>query len=494
MNSFGRCWFPFAALAWGLLLAFPYRANAQPQIPQINPKGIEAFRLILHRSGLRPVANLNDLAAMNPGNTWIIVFGDLDSLQEIDNAVGGLRKFLDNKGAILIASDRAESAELLGQKFNVVPANTVVHNRNPKMAFGGKETFPFVTRFPLPNHPLFRDVTKLATNAPAYLELRGPTDDLHILAQFPEGCTNHNGLPLNGTPVFGVGNDAAQGRKLILAGHGVFMNDEMYHKPDNINFTRNCIDWFTRSRDKNVYRPNVLLYVDGQLIDKFKVRLRRLPGPPIPELELINRTILGLERENFFNKLTLTVAGTGGSDNLNARMMIGRMRILRWLGIVLGALVLMYLFRRLWWGRYHREIKAPLTASHLSGHVSNEVLLHQRQRGMLFEGNLWEAAREVARQCFAHYSERSLTFPPPHPQVVVRASDRRGRLGKQVARLWDLAYGQPIPVHPGRFREILDEAEEVKEALASGDLVLHEPPPAGKTQPPPHLSGAPVLS
>jgi hypothetical protein len=494
MNSLGRCWFPFAALTWGLLLAFPSLANAQPQLPPINPQGTEAFRLILHRSRLKPVTHLKDLEEKNPQETLIILFGDLKPLKDIDEAVGGLRRFLDNKGAILIASDRFENAQLLREKFNVVPSDTVVYNPNPKMAFGGKPSFPFVTRFPLRDHPLFQGVTRLATNAPSYLEQRGPLEDLHVLAQFPEGCTREGRMGLQGNPIFAVGNDAAEGRKLILAGHGVFMNDEMYNKPDNINFTRNCIDWFTRSRDKKVYRPNVMLYVDGQLIKQFKVPLRRLPGPPIPELELINRTILGLERENFFNKLTLAVAGTGGSDNLNARMMIGRMRVLRWLGIVLGAIVLMYLFRRLWWGRYHREIKAPLTASHLSGHVSNEVLLHQRQRGMLFEGNLWEAAREVARQCFAHYSERSLTFPPPKPQVVVRSSDRRRRLGKQVARLWDLAYGQPIPVQPARFRDILDEAEEVKEALASGDLVLHEPPPEGKTQPPPHLGGAPVLS
>ena len=83
-------------------------------------------------------------------------------------------------------------------------------------------------------------------------------------------------MGLQGNPIFAVGNDAAEGRKLILAGHGVFMNDEMYNKPDNINFTRNCIDWFTRSRDKKVYRPNVMLYVDGQLIIRLSLRFDTL--------------------------------------------------------------------------------------------------------------------------------------------------------------------------------------------------------------------------
>jgi hypothetical protein len=122
-------------------------------------------------------------------------------------------------------------------------------------------------------------------------------------------------------------------------------------------------------------------------------------------------------------------------------------------------------------------------------------LLDQRQRGMLYEGNLWEPARELARQCFVEYADRSLASPPPRPEVVVRGSHaRRQGLAKMVRQLWDLAYGPPTPVPAVQFRHLAIDAEEVKEALASGALVLQEPPPPGKTQPPPHLGGSPTLS
>jgi hypothetical protein len=376
-----------------------------------------------------------------------------------------------------------------------MPSETVVHNRTPNMAFGGKDSFPFVTVFPHPKHPLFRGVKHLATNAPAYLQQQRQVADLHILAQFPAGCTDDRGWPLQGNPIFALGNDASEGTRLILGGHGVFMNDEMYNK-DNILFARNCVDWFTRSKDGKKIRDSALFYVDDQIKTKFEVPLRRLPTPPVPPIELLNRLIRRLEGENFFNKFSLTLASPPNVGDPATRMAIGKERILRWLGIGLGLLVLLHLFRKLLGTRYARDPRVPLLASNnLSGHVSTEPLMDQRQRGMLYEGNLWEAARELSRQCFTDYADRALSSPPPRPEIVVRGGDpgRQGLVTK-VRQLWDLAYGPPTPVLPMRFRRLVVEADEVKEALASGALVLQEPAPTGKTQPPPHLGGSPALA
>jgi hypothetical protein len=492
MKCRARGLLPFAALAWALLLAASPQAAAQRPTGRINPLGTEAFRLILHGSGLKPIEEISDLEKNKPRETLIIVFGKLDPLDEIDSTIeGGLRGFLGHDGAILVASDRSAGSRLLEQEFKVVPSGTVVTNPKEAMAFGGNKNFPFVTGFPLRKHPLFKGVERLATNAPAYLQPRGRMD-LHILAQFPERCVDEHGL-LQGEPIFAVGNDAPEGSKLILAGHGVFVNDEMYNK-DNILFARNCIDWFTRSKDGKKTRDKVLFIHEGEISSKFDVPLRRLPAPPLPTIQRLNNLIRGLERENFFNKLLLTAAGTGGGDDKEIRMAIGRERILRYLGILLGVLVLVHLCIRLRRSRYYREGKVPLLASNLS-HVSTEALIDQRQRGMLYEGNLWEAARELARQCFAEYVGHALAFNPPRPQAIVRARGWRGTaLEKMVRQLWDLAYGPPKPVLPPRFRQLIAEAEEVKEALASGALVLHEPAPEGKTQPPPHLVGSPALS
>jgi hypothetical protein len=495
MKCRARRWLLFALLIGGLL-AFSGRAVAQPRVPRIDPQGVEAFRLILHGSGLKPIQELEDLEAKAPENTLIIVFGRLDVLKAIDDTLPrGLKGFLGNGGAILIASDRAASAQFLQQEFKVVPSETVVHNRNAGKAFGGKDTFPFITVFPHPRHPLFRGVKQLATNAPAYLIQQQQVAGLHVLARFTEGCTDDRGWQLQGNPVYALGNDAAVGTRLILGGHGVFMNDEMYNK-DNILFARNCVDWFTRSKDGKKIREEALFYLDGDIIKKFKVPLRRLPLPPLPTIQKINRLIGRLEAENFFNKFALTLAGPPGVEDKATRMTIGKERILRWLGIGLGLVVLLHLFRKLWGSQFARDPRVLLLASNnVSEHVSTEPLIEQRQRGMLYEGNLWEAARELARQCFTEYADRALSSPPPRPEVVVRGSDqRRPTFVKRVRQLWDLAYGPPTPVPALQFRHLVGDAEEVKEALASGALVLQEPPPTGKTQPPPHLGASPALS
>jgi hypothetical protein len=122
-------------------------------------------------------------------------------------------------------------------------------------------------------------------------------------------------------------------------------------------------------------------------------------------------------------------------------------------------------------------VTVPLVAAGVSQTVSAESLAAQRHRDMLQENNLWEAARDLARECFAAYAERTAVSPPPWPQVVIRGKWwGRGSLHKLVMKLWELAYSSPPRVVTQvQFHQLVADVDEVKAALASGHLSFQEP-------------------
>src|SRR5207245_2644578 len=143
-------------------------------------------------------------------------------------------------------------------------------------------------------------------------------------------------------------------------------------------------------------RRRVLFIEDGKIITNFNVPLVEIPLPPIPPLKL-SELLFKLQKENFFNKAILSIAGGRNIPDKELRMQVGKQRIIQWGLIVLSVLLLLYALRRLVRARYRLEGSVPLVAAHLENILPTETLVVQRQRGMLQEGNLWEAARELAR-------------------------------------------------------------------------------------------------
>src|SRR5258707_231658 len=116
MKCCARRWLPFALLIWGLLAFSPPAAAQAPKL-RIDLLGTQAFRRILHGSKLKPIQEIEDLENNEP-KTWIIIFGKLDRLAGIDKTLqGGLNGYLDRGGAILVASDRGQSIEILDREF-----------------------------------------------------------------------------------------------------------------------------------------------------------------------------------------------------------------------------------------------------------------------------------------------------------------------------------------------------------------------------------------
>jgi hypothetical protein len=467
-------------LACGLGLSLTPQAGAldQPRKATVNPFGSEAFRhFILHEARLKALKSIDDLEK-DPQKTLLIVFGNPAVLQKIDDEVG-LQTFLDKGGAVFVATELGSN--LLNQVLGITPTGTVLRNRLPENRFHNEEECPFVVPTD-GDHPIFRGVKRIATNAPSSLYVSQDAK-YKPLAHFSEGCFDDRGMWML-VPVFffAAGNNSAPGKVLVLAGHGVFFNGNLTN-PDNVTFARNCVNWFTRDDGKQI-RDRVLFVEWGRIHTRLDVPLARVPDPPIPPLDLFNRLIYGVDRENLLNKVLLTSLG-GNNPDRDQAMRDGKERLFVWICVVASALLILYGYWRLLRARHRRDLKVPLVAGYLASMMPTQPVVGLRDQVMLQEGNLWEAARALARECFAAYADRSMSHPPPSPRVTVQGGwTQRRALGRLVDRLWTLAYGgRPAPVTRSQLLRLSEDVDQVKVALAAGILKLHEPSPAGSPRP-----------
>jgi hypothetical protein len=474
MNHRARPFLVGVVLALSWLGSSSGSARADDVTAQVLPIGTHAFRRMLHEVfHLKPVKTIKALDEA-PQKTLLIVFGNLRCLRTMEEKVqGGLKGFLDRGGAVLVASDRGTSTEVLDKNFHIVPDGAIVTHPDPRFGYGGQTNYPLVKDVDA-NHPLFEGVGTLATNTPTFLGGRNTT--YPPLAWFPQGSQTNRGRPWRG-PVFAAGNRGTSGKVLLLGGHGVFMNATMA-SPDqpplvgqNFKFAVNCIRWFTKSPK----RDRVLMIQEGQIIDTFQVKLKELPEPPIT-LEDINQFLRGVQEENLLNLALLSQVDPHGERD---RYWSARNLLNRWAVVVLAGGLALYGLYRLWRARHRPDLTVPLVAQNVTHTVSTASVLSQRQKDMLAEGNFWEAARGLARQCFADYAARSVHFPPPAPHISVRAGRWPGRtLAKQVERLWDLAFASsPRRISRAQFARLSREADNVRAALASGRLLLEGPAP-----------------
>jgi hypothetical protein len=95
---------------------------------------------------------------------------------------------------------------------------------------------------------------------------------------------------------------------------------------------------------------------------------------------------------------------------------------------------------------------------------------------MIKADNLYEAARSVARGVFV---DAGLPDPPPgakrrRPRILAAGGWWGSwRLRRRVVALWRLAYGKrPARVRLSGWKALLQEAEELRTALANGTIRL----------------------
>jgi len=448
-------------LAMGLCLLARPEAGAQAPAGSIPFAGTQVFRRhVLHDLFKLVPATTPAEIYKKPQSSLLVVFGETQSLDKADITPHRLDAFLAQGGAVLIASDRPDAGLLRSWGLSI--PGKLVH-QNEQAAYRLEEGCPLLDHFTEPRHPLFQGLTRgLATNQPSYLVQVNLS--LQVLATFPRTCwiAQDHGVRvgLGDFAPYIAGSDRSAnspGRMLVIAGHGAFMNG-MMAQPDNDNliFACNCVRWLTEGGK----RKRVLFLEEGTVQGSFDVPLQQLPLPPIPSSQIINKIVRGLEEENFFNRLLANYLDP----------------IKRTLVLLLSGLLLVYGLARLLRARQPIEPGVPLLAGGTLPAQAELPVMNQRYRDVVRGGNLWEAARDLARSCFDKVGEpwhgHAARVPP---MVVAVGWRRRLRLARKVRHLWELAHGQPLPVLPGQFARVAADVREVQAALAAGTLRFEVP-------------------
>jgi hypothetical protein len=445
--------------------AAPVAAQNPPL--KVTATGTELFSDSLATNfRLKPLHRVKDLADFNPADTLVIVFGDLGVLDDIQQTPwhkrqlpwAGWRQFLDNGGAVLIASDRHDIR--LTQYFDVETFNLQV--RAPLLEGLMYRDNPLLPLVKTPqDHIIFKGLNKgLATNKPSCLRARQGSGlqvlcrfDEQILSDRPDLSEMVDGRRVLPPLMVGSGADApARGRVLIIAGHGMFINGMMFPTDnDNLTFANNCIRWLTDDGKRK--RTHVLFVVDNKAVTELALPRPRPPLPPFPPVPLLNQILRIVEEQNLFNEALL--------------LFVPKEAVVRWVLLGGAALLLVLALVRLA-GRRLPLALGPLPRLSLTALLGLPPLATLRRGVVLRDGNLWEAARVLARQCF---EGKALRRPDIPPRAATGPPDQRLRLEALVRHLWHLAYGEEArPVLLPEFARLLEALAEVQAALAGGAL------------------------
>jgi hypothetical protein len=490
-----------------LLLPRPAFGQAEEKKKTIVAfEGSEFFRKLLHQYKQQPVERIEDLRNLDPLETTIIVFGDLSDIPKFRNLVGGLSGFVERGGALLIASDRPDQG-MLWQELKVRIHGVNVRQK-PEFSFRQNQPdCPMVKVDSQPPHPLFKGISKgIATNMPSLLEL-GPSD-LHLLAVYSnldpifveQFLRNRPRLP-GGPPVpwdqavAMAGTSAASRpdeRVVVIAGHGVFMNGMFVLNYDNFIFANNCVSWLTEGKR----RKHVLFIEEGQVQTRFNVALgKRAPWPLPGTLDGLLR-MLGKLSADDWNRLldkSQPLLSKLQEDDLPNRLqregffdrVLDQFRLrrplLQALIIVASVVLVFWGLRQLRRALFRRESRAPLSEAWVEDYRDQRPVHAQRHRAMLLQGDLREAARDLARLWLAKHTGPECGPDRPAQVVAPVGSSQRRHWQDRLDHLWELAFGKSVaPVPLARFREVLAETRRLGAALAAGQLRIAVAPAPGR--------------
>jgi hypothetical protein len=454
--------------------------------------GTHAFRRTLYDSAgkqLKPLKNMVEVS--DPADTLIVVLGDPSPLVDMHRSwTGGLYKFVWDGGALLVATDHA-TPRLLRDDFGVwVNGIQLKLPEAGDRAYRGILACPFVAPFAgggdaaslfEPGLPLGRDqpVNQLASNLPSYLEISRPSA-VPLVARLPQACTD--GRRRNTFWPFAAGDAVGDGRALIMADHDVFINMMMLQSDNaNLDFAYRCADWLLTRPGRQSGRRHTILYVEDRVPrDTFDIPLKNLPAPPIPPPEtlmgLLDETVHRMEEEGTFARMEQDNLHNRAVDDLMAALPIWDRTKPEWklwtIAVIVASGALgFYGLARLGAFRHRLLPSGPSFAVLLAQQAPTGAVMAQRQAALLRDGNLWEAARGLARDLFLGAGASPDAGAAP-PGIDVRGSWWRCRqVRRRWGELWRLAHSdRPVRVSPAGFARLAARVRALQAALHDGTI------------------------
>jgi hypothetical protein len=493
-------------LLLALLPAAPVRAQDADEAE--FRMGTEAFRFILNRAGFKPLSSWNELGE-NPGRSLLVLDGyprDRWHRSLLRRIPGGLRRFLERGGAVLIATDSTLDSRALIEVCGYAVSGERVMGRSPWGETRLQETdlyhrlseFLIVKPLGQDGPPLFsaslpgrgQQSISLATYLPSYLVHQ---DDpaveakVSVLARLPGVCWGKGGggfAPGPRVPApFAVSCELGEGRLLLLADPDAFSNLMM--RPldtDNVEFVNNAVYWLKGGLDGK--RDRILFVEDGAINTQIKVRLRArtmsLAEVQALLIEQGDHILQQIEdeaaRDDTINKATLAALNEGPGRDLFGRFSADNVHLL--LVLLAGLGLAVYGLSRLRRASHKIDPQTPLFAAAAARQAPSASVLQQRQRSALQDDNLGDYAHLLAREWLEAVPEwrpaleRGAASEPP--AVTFRGGWWQQRsLRKLLREVWRLAQGQtPERMTRWEFRRLLAKLDRLRLALDLGYLSL----------------------
>ncbi len=471
----------------------------------IAADGTELFRALLDRAGVKPVTRREVERGRFPryDDMMIIVLGNsADRWIGTARVIEHVHTVINNGGAALVAADTAFHLGFARNAFGgsdwaiIEPARVV--NRAEGSVHNGREYCPYVVPVTTEDFPgldtkspvcmLFRGLTRVATNDPAYLHVRGFSGEWRYpLARFPPGSlvTDPNGLrrprPLPLDALFAVGGDGPDltsngtGYQFVaIADHSVFIN-QMLIEPgtDNLELTHRLIEYLKGPALAPQAKRNKCVFIEnGEVIDQFDTLRRAIageePAAPLPSLDAIQEKLVDL-MNNVADDIQTRDVLNGLLLNLFSLPAIIRLVL-----VATGIYATIYILRRAFASRQPQDLPAPPVVAGVS--TGPPEVFDRRRLELLRRNNLYEPARDLVRDFFTSIGVGDATDSEPPPIFISSAVKRPESLRQAFHEFWKLAYGPPQKLFPERWQAMEPYLDRLRQAHAEGKWGLTSGP------------------
>jgi len=370
-----------------MVLLVPGSAYAQPKLNSQQAQqqwalGFDLFHMLFKQKGLTELRDFDEVMASNPRETVVVVVGN----RNLGWSTTEVRRFLDQGGALMMASDSTNHALLL---WRIQKAPVLVEEQD---AYQGYVDCPQVTDID-PDHPLTKGVKTIVANRTGWIARR------------TFGSLTWDGavhLPLDTVPSAASRGQiiasakvkrSRTGRLIVAADHSIFSNFMLWHG-DNALLAINACEWLCETgRSKFLFVSDVAPTANPDLAqndaDKPQVEpppfdWEDLPNlPPETLLKFGNNVAAGLEDSNILNDL-VSNQPRNMSDALFQRSML----------LLLALLILVWLIRRLF-------TPTPVTGT-LRGDREMHNMTDLRIAKNIEQNRYHESARYLSREFFTN--------------------------------------------------------------------------------------------